>query len=124
METKLQLMPLQRLYGRMLIAGAAYYTVLLLLNPKSIYVAWLGWFWPTPAGADYLLLVLLYTTALITPLLMAITGANLFRLRPVQWYLLAPLAVLLALSDTVGKVLLALGIVVFWCCWQNRTKPD
>lgn len=122
METKRQFMPLQKLYGRMLIAGAAYYTVLLLLNPKSIYVAWLGWFWPTPAGADYLLLVLLYMAALLTPLLMAITGIRLFGQRSVPWYWLLPLAVLLALSDTVGKVLLVLGIVVLLYRWQHDSK--
>lgn len=123
METKLQFLSLQKLYGRMLIAGAAYYAVLLLLNPKSIYVAWLGWSWPTPTSADYLLLVLLYMAALLTPLLMAITGARLFGQRPVQWYWLVPLAILLALSDTIGKILLVLGIVVFLYRWQSRSKP-
>ena len=93
----------------MLLASGTYYTISFAFQYEDIYHSWQSWANPIYDNSAYAMLVLFYFIAVVTPLVILLSGVVMLKIGHLKWYLSVPLILFLALSGLVGKLLLALG---------------
>ena len=106
MQGSMKIANYNRCYAYLLLVGAAYFLVSLILNYDAAYVAWQNWTHPEYSIKTYPLLFISYFLDLGAPLVMIVVGINILKRSPIKKYVILLLIIFLFLAKIIGQVIL------------------